>query len=65
MQFFHGGGDGLAYDTLAAPIVSQDGQLYKAYSYFSLYPLCKVNMTGIVLCLDPEDCPRKSEKSAN
>ena len=47
MQFFHGGGDGLAYDTLAAPIVSQDGQLYKAYSYFPLYSLCKVKMTGI------------------
>ena len=25
MRFFYGGGDGLTYDTLAAPMVSQSG----------------------------------------
>lgn len=27
MRFFYGGGDGLAYDTLAAPMVSQSGSV--------------------------------------
>lgn len=35
MRFFYGGGDGLAYDTLAAPMVSQSGsvELQAVYIY--------------------------------